>query len=130
MQFYRHLPEVQFQRGTIVNRVLEGIFRHIASFILVCAKTLEGILIALIDRCTCQSKEEGIGQRQSHTLSEVSFLCAMGFVHQYDDILSGIQSLLHLTKQEDGGDQDLTLVFGEKLLQFFTRIGEIHILDL
>ena len=129
MHLYWHLSEVQLQRCTIVDRVLEGIFRHIASMILICTKALKGILISFINRCTCQSKEEGIGQCQSHTLTKVSLLCTMCLIHQYNDVLSGIQRLLYLAKQEDCCNQYLALVLSKELLQFFASIGKVNILD-
>ena len=130
MQFYRHLTEIQLQRSTIINRVLEGIFRHISTMILIGTKALKCILIALIDRRTSQSKEECIRQGQSHAFTKVSFLCTMGLIHQHHDIISDVQCLLNLTKQEDGGNQYLTLIFGEKLLQLFASISKVHILNL
>ena len=60
MHLHRYFSEVQLQRCTIIDRVLEGILRHISSIILISTKALKCVLIALINRRTSQSKEECI----------------------------------------------------------------------
>ena len=130
MKFHRHLTEVQLQRGTIVDRILERVFRHIAAFVLICTEALESVLIALIDGRTRQSEEKGVGQCQTHTLSKIPLLRAVSLVHKYDDVFPDIQGLLHLAKEEDGRDQYLALVLCEEICQVAAIIDKVHILNL
>ena len=127
MQLHRHFLEVQFQRCTIVDRVLEGVFRHIATFVLFCSETPEGVLLALVDGCTRQAKEECVRQGYAHTLTQITFLCSVGFIHQENDVLTQVQCFLHIAKQEDGCNQYLPLVLEEEVLQFLFRVGKVKI---
>ena len=128
VHLHRHLAEVQLQRGAVVNRVLKGVLRHIAALVLVGTKAFEGILVAFVDGGAGQSEEESIGQRSTHTFSQVFLLRAVRLVNQHDNVLADIQRLLHLSKKEDGSDENLTLVGGEEVAQLFAGVGEVNVL--
>ena len=88
MQLDRHFPEVQLQSGTVIYRVLIGVLGHIPTSVFISTETLESIFVFLVDRCSCQTKEEGVRQSSPHTLSEISFLCSVRLVNHHDDVVA------------------------------------------
>ena len=57
---------------------------------------------------TGQAKQEGVGQRGTHLATEIALLSAVGFIHQYDNVIAAIHVRLSVTELVDHRDDDLT----------------------
>ena len=109
----RNGAEVQLQCSTIRHRVLEGIFGNVTVLIFFRPEGRKCIVIIPVDWSSCQSEEESVGQGGAHLLAKVTFLSAMGLIHQKDNVVASINDLaiIQIPKLEDGCDQNLSLAY-------------------
>jgi len=75
--------------ATIPDGLFEAIAAHVAMLIFLGPKGIEGIMIPAINRCAGQAEQECVRESGAHLHAQVTFLGAMGFIHQGDNILPG-----------------------------------------
>ena len=114
--------EMQLQRGTVADRLLEAVPAHVAFLVLVGTKGVEGVAVGTVDRRTGQAEQKRVGQGLTHLAAQVAFLRAVGFVHQGDDVAAVVQAACGLAELEDRGDDDLAHVLRQQLLQLLAGI--------
>ncbi len=121
MQFHQARFEVQRQGGAIPDGFFETVAAHVAAWVFLGAKGVEGVAVTPVDGRAGQAEQEGVRQRGAHLHPQVAFLGAVGFIHQDDDVLTVIQHAAGLAKFEDGGDDDLAGILAQQRFKFLAR---------
>ena len=91
VQFQQARLEMQRHRGAVADRLLEAVAAHVARFVLLGAKGVEGVAVGAVDRRARQAEQEGVGQRLAHLAAQVALLRAMGLVDHGDDVAAVIE---------------------------------------
>ena len=107
---------MQLQCSPIADRLLKAVATHIAFVIFFCTEGIKGIAIGPVNRGSRQTEQKSIGQRLAHFPTKITFLSAMSFINQRDNITTIIQAPGGLAKLEDGSDDNLAYILRQQLL--------------
>ena len=102
--------KVQGQRGPVADRFFKAVAAHVAVFVFLGTKGVEGVAVAPVDGGAGQTKEEGVGQRRPHLHAQVPFLGAVGFIDQHNQVVAVVEDAVGFGEFEDGGDDDFARV--------------------
>ena len=122
-QFNQSGFKVQRQRGFVADRFFERVAAHIAVLVFIGAEGPVGIAIALVDGRAGQAEQKRIGQRLAHLLAQIAFLRAMGFVHEDDDVRSGVEHAVGFREFMNRGDDDFAHILRQQRLQLIAALG-------
>ena len=127
MQLHGNRLKMQRQRRTVPDGVGERVPAHIAGAVLLRAEGQKGIFVHPVNRRTGKAKEKRVGKGHAHLLTQVSLLRPMGLVHHDDDVVTGIQLSIDLTKFENCCNQNLPHISAEESGEFLLggRAGQI-----